>query len=506
MSSRLRIPTHRVFVAGLVLLTCGAWPQAAGAADDIILSGMSWMTGYPATWNAGAPKVVFDGLHTYAVLCGHLGSAGNCSVSRRRGTEAWINPGRVFRADQPPVMIIDRRGRLNIFYNDPSLRHLRFDHPSVDLLNGTELFIGVGVPVGYLHASYDPVTDAIFLAGNDTTSWLTYASVNVGGAGWSPPALLPGPDPNGSMYLYVRTLFARGRFFVLAGEHPRAGSNASYTAAVLFDSPTPTGPWSARVLHRVTGANVGVPYSNWVIPTDLQADAAGNVRAVMHIVESGSGHVPLPEGLHIAREEDGFRLRHVASGIDDGFAMVVHSSGVHLAVALVLSDPRFPQAGNLVVFRSDDGGVTWQPPQPIVRGNSLNPVPVDVRNGSMSLPFSVPFVYSAPILPPFERVLSGEVRPGVQASSARFERSSSRRDGSTVFERSVSDPLTGRSYRYEQVVAPDQSFVISYEYSAGDYSHVYAADSTGAYFYRNSDGFATGSNGTVNAVRLIRPD
>jgi hypothetical protein len=479
--ARARLVSSRVVALVLSVATCIAWPSPA-AADDVILSGMTWMTGYPATWNAGAPKVVFDGLHTYAVLCGYQGSANNCSVARRRDTEAWTSPGRLFRADQPPVMIIDRRGRLNVFYNDPILHHLRFDNPSVDLVNGLELFVGVSVPVGYLHASYDAATDAIFLAGNETTGWTTYASVNIAGRGWTPPAAMPGPDPNGSMYLYARTLYARGRYFVLTGEHPRAGSNASYTAAVLFESPTPTGPWSARVLHRVSGANIGVPYQNWVIPTDLQADAAGNVRAIMHIVESGSGHVPLPEGLHISREEDGYALRHVASGIDDGFALVVHPSGVHLAFALVLSDRRYAEAGNLVVFRSDDGGVSWRPPQAIVRGNSLNPVPLDPRNGSMSLPTSVPFIYSAPIL-----------SQASVASSAGYEVSASIADGDFQNTRVMTDSGSARSYRVDRSLAADGTFRLSYQYRAGDYWQTYVADSAGGFEYRTSDGYQTSS-------------
>lgn len=478
------------FAALAIGALCAATPARA---DDVVLSGMTWMTGFPSTWNAAAPKLAFDGLHTYAVLCGYERSPNICSIARRRGAEPWTHPGRVFRSDQPPVTIIDRRGRLNIFYSDPVLHHIRFDYPSVDLVNATELYLGVTAPVGYLHASYDAATDAIFLAGNETTSWTTYVSVNAGGAGWSLPTPLPGPDPVGSMYLYARTVYSRGRYYVLTGEHPRASSNASYTAAVLFESPSPTGPWTARVLHRATGANIGVPYQNWVVPTDLQADPAGRVRALLHIVETGSGHAALPEGFHIAREEDGYALRHVAAGIDDGFALVIHPSGVHLAFALVLSDPVFAEAGRLVVFRSDDGGVSWQRARAIVTESALNPSPLDRRNGSMSLPGSVPFIYSAPLAAPFERVMSSEVLPGPATADSRYDSISVRADGSQVLVRAARDESGARAYRYEQVVAADGSFTIAYQYVAGGYSQVYVADSGGAYSYRNSDGYTVSS-------------
>lgn len=407
------------------------WPLAAAlcglavlldvrlaSAQQVVLGGMSWMHAFPATWNAAAPKVVFDGLHTYAVLCGFDGAQDICALARRRDQESWTHAARRFRSQQPAVVLLDRRGRLNIFYNDPALHHLRVDNPAVDLDGIVELPLGVNAPVAYLHASYDAVTDSILLAANEATTWTTYFSVKRGSGDWTPPAALPGPDPVGSMYLYARTVSARGRFYVLTGEHPRASSNASYTAAVLFESPSPTGPWTARVLHRATGANVGIPYQNWVVATDLQADPVGRVRVLMHIVESGSGHAALPEGFHLAREEDGYALRHIASGIDDGFALVIDPSGVHAAIGLRLSNPAYAEAGRLVAFRSDDGGATWRAAARLVDESALNPVPVDPRSGSMAPIRELTFIYSAPLAPPFERVIERDTAGTCQLAGA----------------------------------------------------------------------------------------
>lgn len=446
------------------------------------------MTGFPATWNAAAPKLVFDGLHQYAVLCGAAGSPHLCTVARRRGEEAWIVSARVFRSDQPAVAVLDRKGRLNVFYNDPVPHHIRFDRPAVDLANPTVLPLGVGVPVAYLHASYDASADTIMLAGNETTSWTLYISTKTGDAGWTPAAAMPGPHSRDAMYLYARTLMTRGRYYVLAGEHQRATPNASYTAALLFESPTPTGPRSARELHRATGRNLGIPYENWVLPIDLQADPSGRVRALLHIFESGSGHPGRPDGLHLAREEDGFGTRYVGAGVDDGFVLHIDPSGVHLAFALILSNPIYPEAGFLAVFRSDDGGVSWQTQRRLVNEGALNPVSIEHRNGSLPAVSEVPFIYSAPLHTPFARVSSHSWPLNLPPTTNRFASTTLNSSGERVDTRFYYDATVVRGYRHQQVTKPDGSFVINYEYAAGTYRHVYAADSRGAYSFRSSDG------------------
>ena len=332
----IRRRLSRVIVAMAVALSALATARPVQA-DDLVLGGMTWMTGFPSTWNAGAPKIVSDGLHLYAVLCGFHGSPNVCSIARKRGHEPWVHNAQVFRLLQPAVVVIDRKGRLNIFFNDPSLRHIRFDYPSVDLLNFVELpgaACTCGLPSRQLRrvdrhdparGERDDVLDAA-LQHQDRRRGLDATRGDAGGR--TPPAPCT----------VCRTLYARGRYYVLAGEHPRAASNASYRAAVLFESPNPVGPWTARVLHRAIGNNVGVPYENWVIAADLQADPVGRVRALLHVVETGSGHPGVAEGLHIAREEDGYALRHVGHGIDDAFALQIDPSGVHLAFALIFSD------------------------------------------------------------------------------------------------------------------------------------------------------------------------
>jgi hypothetical protein len=470
-----------------IVLTVLAAPAAA---DDVLQSGMSWMTAYPSTWNAGAPKVVSDGLHSYAALCGYDGSQYTCSVARRRGTEAWTRGSFTFSSHQPAVVVIDRKGRLNIFYNFPGLYHVRIDHPSVDLQNVVPVPVSFGGNAGYLHASYDSATDTVSMAFNDTVSWATYFSSRTGDGAWTAPSPMPAPDA-ASMYLYVRTIKARGRYFVLGGQHPRNGINAAYTGAVLWESTSPTGPWSTRILHRSTGNNIGVFYQNMSFPVDLQADAAGNVRALMHINEDGSGHPGVAEGLHIAREEDGYALRHVGRGIDDGFPLYVDPSGVHFAFALIINNPGlYAQAGKLVAFRSADNGATWGPAQPLVGSAATNPVTIDTRNGSMLGGNDLAFIYTHSNTPPFERVSSSTFALGVTDSADRYDYTYTEADGTVDYVRAYRDPAGNRSYYYIQDNETDGSFTLSYSYTAGAYYQVYIGKSNGSYRFYNSDGYA----------------
>ena len=470
----------RRWITAFVFVACGLASPAH--ADQVVVGGMSWMTQFPATWNAAAPKLLSDGLHAYAVVCGFNSSPELCSVVRRRGLEEWRQGNATFVSHQPAIAILDRLGRLNVFSNNPRLRHIRFDHPSVDLIHFVEVPVSFDRPVGYLHASYDAASDTILLAFNETTSWTAYVSVKDADADDWISTALPRPDPD-CVYMYARTLRANGRYFVLAGEHPNGAANADYTAAVLFESSSPSGPWSARDLRRVTGINRGVPYKNWVYPIDLQADSGGNVRALIHVNESDSGHSPLAEGLHVARQEDGFALRHVGSGIDDGFPLVVDSSGVHLAFALIMANPAYAQAGHLVYFRSDDGGATWQAPRRVSTSEAINPSPLDPRNGSMVGGKAAELIYSSGMLPPFHSVFSTTIDLGLPDSENRYDYWSTGQDGTSDYVRAFSDRSTGRSYFYMYDYQPDGSFVLSYCYRAGAYYRVYVRDAAGITYY-----------------------
>ena len=427
-------------------------------ADDVILSGMTWMTGYPSTWNAAAPKYAFDGLHFYAVLCGYAGAQNSCSVARRRGAEPWTHPGRVFQSDQPPVTIIDRRGRLNVFYNNPTVRHIRFDNPSVDLVNAIDLPLGVVVGVSYLHASYDAATDAIFLAGNESANYTLYISVNVGGAGWSPPAAMPGPNP-ASMYLYARTLYARGHYYVLAGEHPRGGSNASYTATVVFESPTPTGPWRAHDLWRAKGAKsacrreLGRPDrpeggSRRPCPRarshrrDRQRAARSRRRAA-HRPRRGRLRAPSRRSRHRRW------LCDADSSVRDTSGICVDSLGSDLPgsrQARRLSQRRW--WGELAAAEGHRLRERTEPvaPRPWQR--------LDADPGRRA----VHLFGAAPVA-----LHAGHVRPchAGPGGNGTYETSQLRADGAEVRARTYSDPATSRSYRYEQITHPDRSVTIT---------------------------------------------
>ena len=257
------------FVLSIALLALGCLLLGVSSADETISSGMTWMTGFAPTWNPGAPKVVSDGLFSYAVVAGAGGNPGLWSLARQRGIEGtWQQGAMVLHSGQPPVIVIDYKGRLNVFVNDSGPRHYRFNHPSVDLQTFQEILIPFHPVVGYLNASYDATTDTLLLVFNDSASLGLHLTVKYTDANaWALPIALP--TAPGVAYLYARTLRARGRYMVLASEHPLGGPHANYTAAMLFSSDSLVGPWQQRDLHRVYGLNLGVPYQNWVFGLDL---------------------------------------------------------------------------------------------------------------------------------------------------------------------------------------------------------------------------------------------
>jgi hypothetical protein len=480
----------RLITLAASLCAALATAPATASAQELLVGGMTWMNAYPPTWNAMSSKVVSDGLTAYAVLCGFSGSQNLCSIVKRRGLESWQQGATTFTANQPPVVVLDRKGRLNIFYNDPSLRHLRFDHPAIDLINGTYLPSPfAGTYTGYINATYDAPSDTILLAFNETTTWQLYFTTKYADNDWTTPSALPMANP-GTLNLYARTMRAGGKYYVLAGEHIVGSPNANYIAALLYESSTAAGPWTTRELHRATGSNLGVPYQNWVYTLDLQADTAGRVRAIMQVAEPGSGHAPLAEGIHIARQEDGFALRLVGNGIDDGFGLHVDPiTGTHFVFALRLSDPAYTHAGRLVAFRSDDNGATWTPAQLLVADPACNPMTIETSGGSMLGGQDIPFIYSTNVLPPFDRVLSNAIAFPLPNTATRYDYSSVGPDGAVDYVRAYADPASSRSYYYVYDRRADGSFTLTYVYYAGSFYQVYVAESNGEYRFYDSDGY-----------------
>jgi hypothetical protein len=137
--------------------------------------------------------------------------------------------------------------------------------------------------------------------------------------------------------------------------------------------------------------------------------------------------------------------------------------------------------------------VTWQAAARLVNESALNPVFVDPRNGSMAPVRELPFIYSAPLSPPFERVMSSAVPLGLPNTAERFEHVSVASDGFETVLRVYRDAASDRAYRYERQRRSDGYVMITFNYSSGSYSHVYIADSTGSFRYANSDGFVRAS-------------
>jgi hypothetical protein len=486
--------TRSRFFLSVVLLALGCLLLGVSSADETISSGMTWMTGFAPTWNPGAPKVVSDGLFSYAVVAGAGGSPGLWSLARQRGIEGtWQQGAMVLHSGQPPVIVIDYKGRLNVFVNDSGPRHYRFNHPSVDLQTFQEILIPFTQSVGYLNASYDATTDTLLLVFNDSVSLGLHLTVKYTDANaWALPIALP--TAPGVAYLYARTLRARGRYMVLASEHPLGGPHANYTAAMLFESDSLVGPWQQRELHRVYGLNLGVPYQNWVFGLDLQQDVHGSVRVLLHINEDFSGHTPTPEGLHMAREEDNFSLCHIGGKIDDGFSLHIQPDGTMLALALLFSGQPVPYSGQLVFFQSVDGGLTWSSQEPVGTGMGVYACTIQARDGSMLGGKEADVMYSAPLTPPFHTVSLASVPLRLADTPQRYDYWSQGSNGTRTYVRAYMEPNTGRSYYYVYEYAAS-SFSITYSYTAGNYYQVYLARSDGTYYYYNSDGDIVGSYG-----------
>jgi hypothetical protein len=482
-------------LAGLLVVATGG----AAAASERVVGPMPWLTQFMPTWNPGAPKVVSDGLHFYAAVC-CVDTPTSWSIVRKRGSEAWSQASPTFFSSQPPVVVIDRKGRLHIFSNGPQLRHLRYDHPAIDLTQGIELAVPFNAPVAYLHASYDASSDMMMLAFSEPSTWTTHVGVARAEANDWLFTALPDADPT-TFYLYARTLRAGGRYFVLVAEHPRSGPNHHYLGARLFESASPAGPWTSRALYRVTGNNAGVPYQNWVLISDLQADASGRPRALLHITEGGSGLPSPKDGLYIAREEDAYALRFVGGPVADGYTLYVDPSGYHVAFGQIESVVPFPEfegaplgvRSDMVTFESRDGGASWSGPS-WVELASINPVPVDQRSGSMLGGKEVPFIYSTERHAAIDRLVFDEVRSSTVAlaiadTDARYDYWYTDGDGTQDYLRAFTDAASNRSYYYIYNFAADGSFTVSYSYTASDYYQVYIGSSNGSYRYYNSDGY-----------------
>jgi hypothetical protein len=486
------------FVLSAALVALGCLLQGVSSADETIISGLTWMSGFAPTWNHGAPKLVSDGLFNYAVVAGAGGDPGLWSIMRQRGIEGiWQQVAPIFRSDQPPVMAIDYKARLNVFFNNPRPRHYRFDHPSVDLQHFQEIPIPLTQSiqsVGYLNASYDATTDALLLIFNDSATLTLHFTVKYTDANaWAVPTALP--TAPGVAYLYARILRARGRYVVLASEHPMGGPHANYTATILFESDAPFGPWQKRELYRVYGQNLGVPYQNWVFGLDMQQDTQGRVRVLLHINEDFSGHTPMSEGLHIAREEDNFSPRHIGGEIDDGFSLHIQPNGTMLALALLFSKSPIPHAGKLVFFQSVDGGLTWSPAEPVGMGIGVYTCTIQARDGSMLGGKEAGIMYSTPLTPPFHTVRFTTVPLHLADTSQRYDHWFQGSDGTLDYVRAYMEPSTGRSYYYVYDYAVDGSFSITYVYTASNYYQVYLARSDSTYYHYNSDGDIIGSYG-----------
>jgi hypothetical protein len=476
--------TRRFSQVALASLFCWLLPAYA-AAQETIVSGMTWMTQFPSTWNAGAPKLVSDGLFYYAVICGPGGSSSLCTVARKRGdgTDAWTFSSRSFWTSQPASVVIDRKGRLNIFYNDYQLRHLRIDVPSVRIDDWTAISTGFSPNVGYLHASYNAVGDELIVTFNETSTWTLYVGRKNGEGPWTYSALPAAPP--GVIYMYARTVAMPGRYAVLVGEHTVSGPNFAYTAALMFEATSASGPWTTRELHRVTGNNLGVPYENWVLANDLQIDSAGRLRAMLHITELGSGRPNPLDGVFILREEDNYVPRFIASGIEDGFTLYVDPSGVHLAFTRDVATPS--ASAGIVWFRSDDHGATWQKQlNGFVR--LINPVLVDLRSGSMIAPDLHILASDWNNFGPFDRVLFGGITLNVAETDDRYAHEYVDDDGTVDYIRGFRDVPSGRSFYYIYDRELDGSYTWNYSYSAGGYYQVYTAHSDGSYRYYNADG------------------
>ncbi len=471
----------RVTLASLALLL----PSPA-AAQETIVDGLTYMLGWPSTWNAGAPKLVSDGLFYYAVFCGRANSPQLCTVARKRGDggEPWTFSTRVFWSSQPATVVIDRKGRLNIFFNDYQLKHFRIDVPSVNLDGWLQIATDFLPQVGYLHASYNAVSDEILITFNETAGYRLYVGRKVGEGAWT-YAPVPAAPP-GAMYLYARTVGRPGRYAILVGEHVFDGLNNRYTSALLFESASAMGPWTTRRVYLVSGANLGIPYENWVLANDLQFDAAGRLRALLHITEGGSGHANPREGLFVLREEDSYAPRYIGNPIEDGFTLYADPSGPLLAFA---GYPILGAPYGVLWFRSDDDGLTWQQ-QAGGFASMVNPALVDLRSGSMIGPDLHLLGAHWDLLGTraFDKLLFGTVPLSPPNSADRFAYDIVDGDGTLDSTRGFRDVPSGRFYSYLYDRHPDGSFSWTYTYTAGSYSQSYTGDWTGSYRYTNSDG------------------
>lgn len=453
------------------------------------------MTRFASTWNPGAPKVVSDGLFTYAGLVG-FGTDQTFSIVRKRGTEAgWMQGGTTIHSDQPPVLLLDRKCRLNVLFNTPYLRHIRFEHPQVDLQNYTEIPVPFTGMASYIGASYDASTDTMVMAFNDSVGYALNFSAKYADNAWTSPALLPLPQGN-SQLLYARPLRARGRYFVLASEHLAGSPNPNYVSTILYESGSPVGGFSRRDLYRVSGANAGEPSKNWVFHTDLAQDNQGRVRAMYHLREWDKGGPGRPSGYYIAREEAGYAPECIGSETIEGgqpflqgwgFGLYSDPSGTMVAVGHMSPGLAAASRGHIVHYVSTDRGTTWSGPRRSSTENGLFASIVDARSGSMLGTNEVRLLFNNPVTPPYHSVVSETI----PVELGRADTTTTKPDGTRRVRRQYTEPGTGRTCYWYYDTKPDGSWTLGYNYQAGSFYRVYEASSNGSYKTYDSDGYAS---------------
>ena len=315
------------------------------------------------------------------------------------------------------MIVIDRKGRLHIFYNGPEVRHIRYDHRAINL------------------SRRGRASRAVYRAGSVAACQLrrlerhddagVQRDVDVDHARRRHPPrrqrlavhVVAGSGPDQVLLVQSARCESAAGYFIPAAEQPRRGPNHHYLGATLLESTSAAGPWTSRTLYRVPGNNAGVPYQNWVLISDLQADAGGRVGRSCTSRRASLDARGRRTGCYIAREEDAYGLRFVGGPVMDGYTLYVDPSGRHVAfgqIESVVPFPEFPGAplgvrSDMVTFESSDGGASWTGPS-WVELASINPVLVDQRNGSMLGGKEIAFIYSTEKHPAIDRLVFDEVR------------------------------------------------------------------------------------------------
>jgi hypothetical protein len=316
-----------------------AKPPLSYTVNDRLIVADSVKVKTPCTWNAHLPKLVTDGIWSYAVFTRYTpGHAGRLSkIYKAKGSGPWSYGGRQLTAvHQPPGLALDTKGQLHVVFD--CLAGFTCSTAGVaagattrfyDLIfykNSTDgsVYLGdsfanhnefTGASYGYMGVGVDPKGGQahVSLATSGQQSTKSHFTQQLFQTGTAAPAFatIPKVSGAGANTLYPQLAFNPGGTLYLSVGELVAGwtSSAQYSHVVLFKRP-PGGSLTKVYSDSVTNpdGNTRRIYTSdlalsstgkaYFLYYKLPKDAQGNCSYLVHELATGGFSTPRGVGCH----------------------------------------------------------------------------------------------------------------------------------------------------------------------------------------------------------------